>query len=77
MLNTSEMGSLTSKPKKSLDETLSELESALDKHNAVVSAAWGLPVMAKPMQQEVDELVEEITKKELVRIAAMFPSVPK
>ena len=71
------MVAFKSKPKKSLDETLSELESALDKHNAVVSAAWGLPVMAKPSEHEVDFLVEEITKKELLRIAAMFPSVPK
>lgn len=67
------MGACKSKQKKSLDEALTELESALDKHNAAVSAAWGLPVMEKPSQHEVDELLEQINAEVLIKMKSKFP----
>lgn len=56
------MGASKSKPKP-LGEVLSDLETALDEHEAAMSAAWGLPVMAKPTKQEVDKLIAFISEE--------------
>ena len=67
------MGASKSKPKP-LGEVLSDLETALDEHEAAMSAAWRLPVMEEPTQQEVDELIALISEECVNDMKGRLPS---